>query len=188
MQVLEKEATIKRDEALFVAVRNFLFDEAEALDDRRYKDWLANFIDPQIHYVIPIRQTRMEEDGPGFVRDTALQDDDFPALRMRVNRQSSVAAWSENPPTRVRHFITNIRIVSAVRMTPETQGADNPELVDVKSNVLITRTRGESTAVDIISAERHDTLRSAAGKFKLLKREVFVDHTTIPTNNFAFFF
>ncbi|MGE0115085.1 MAG: aromatic-ring-hydroxylating dioxygenase subunit beta [Steroidobacteraceae bacterium] len=175
---------MKYDNDLHCYVRNFLNLEAEFLDDKKLKEWLALFIDEAIHYIVPVRLTRMLEDGSGFDENTSLQDDDFPALRMRVNRLKSTAAWSENPPTRLRHFITNIRLGN------KTKIGNSPDdfQVEVKSNVLVFRSRGESPNFDLLSAERHDTLRQVSGEMKILRREVLVDHTTIPTNNFAFFF
>jgi len=171
-------------EALEREVRHFLDLEAECLDEGRLKDWMSQYVDEGIRYVIPIRQTRMKQDGAGFDAVASLQDDDWPALRMRANRLDSKAAWSENPPTRLRHFISNLRVEEGLRPSDLKDGSE----VKIKSNVLVYRTRGESPEHDLLSAERHDVLRFTEGRFKLLRREVRLDMTTIGTHNFAFIF
>ncbi|MDX3969230.1 MAG: aromatic-ring-hydroxylating dioxygenase subunit beta [Bradyrhizobium sp.] len=178
------EVLANRDDSMDSHICNFLYLEAEALDDRRFREWLDSFVDEEIHYIVPLRLTRMATDGPGFEKAESFQDDNFPALRMRVNRLDSKASWSEHPPTRVRHHISNVR----VGRKSTINGDPNNFQVDVKSNVLIFRTRGESPHFDLLSGERRDTLRHVSGKFKLLKREVLLDHTTIGTHNFAFIF
>lgn len=161
------------------AVHAFLFAEAEVLDSWQIQEWLG-FLDPSIRYLVPLRETRMKEDGTGFSETMAMQDDDMAALETRARRLTSKASWSENPPTRIRHHISNIRIDS-----PTGDGDD--QTVVVKSNVLVVRSRGEEPEYDVISGERHDILIGKTGQFKLLKRTVFLDHTTIDTHNLAFF-
>jgi 3-phenylpropionate/cinnamic acid dioxygenase small subunit len=172
------------DEGLYCCVRNFLYLEAEVLDDWNLKEWLARFVDEKIHYVVALRLTRLAEDGDGFETTSSLQDDDFPALRMRINRLDSKASWAENPPTRVRHFITNIRIGKKTMINSEADDFD----LEVKSNVLIYRSRGESPDFDLLSAERRDVLRQVSGNLKLLSRDVMHEHTTIGTHNLSFIF
>lgn len=173
---------LKVDQGLYNNVRAFLEAEAEYLDDGRLKEWMSEFLHADIRYNIPLRQTRMREDGDGFF-DTSLQDDDWPAIRMRVNQRDSKANWTENPPTRVRHHMSSIRLGKKTLLG----GAGNFDL-DVKSNVLIYRTRSETAVHDLLSAERRDTLRYEDGVFKLLSREVRIDQSTIGTHNFSFFF
>ncbi len=163
-------------------VESFLLNEAEYLDGWNLTEWMEKCVDERIQYLIPLRETRMREDGEGFDYVMPLQDDDWPALRMRVKRLASKAAWSENPPTRIRHFISNIRVER-----PEEAGAELQ--VKVKSNILLYRSRGESAAHDLLSGERHDVLvQKKDADLRLLKREVRLDLTTVGTHNFAFIF
>lgn len=171
------------DNVLQHQVREFLHHESALLDDRLLKEWLAECVDEQIRYVVPLRFTQMKEDGDGFNFGAPLQDDDWNAMTMRVNRFDSKAAWSENPPTRYRHFITNVRIGT---VSPgETQSSFD---VEVKSNVLLYRTRGESHSHDLLSAERHDVLRFRDGDVRLKCRTVLGDFATVGTHNLSFIF
>jgi len=161
------------------AVHAFLFAEAELLDSWRISEWLG-FLDPSIRYFVPLRETRMKEDGTGFSKMMAMQDDDLAALETRARRLTSKASWSENPATRIRHHISNIRIHPA-------EGRGDPQKIAVKSNLIVFRSRGEEPEYDVISGERHDVLVGRPGKLRLLERTVFLDHTTVDTHNLAFF-
>ncbi len=68
-----------------------------------------------IHYWMPIRRTVTLSDidreftKPG---DMAYFDDDRAMLEMRVKKLEAGSAWSEDPPSRSRHFVSNVRILS----------------------------------------------------------------------------
>lgn len=171
------------DQNLYNTVRNFLEAEAEYLDDGRLREWMQEFLHQEIRYNIPVRQTHMREDGDGFFDNMSLQDDDWLAIRMRVHQRDSKANWTENPPTRVRHHMSSIRLGQRTTLS----SAEDFD-IEVKSNVLIYRSRGESSNHDLLSAERRDILRYEGGMFKLLSREVRMDQSTIGTHNFSFFF
>ena len=90
----------------------FLYREAGLLDDRRFDDWLELLAD-DIHYWMPIRRTTqarevdLEFTGPGGM---AFFDDNKEILTLRVRRLAIGRAWAEDPPSRTRRLITNIRV------------------------------------------------------------------------------
>jgi 3-phenylpropionate/cinnamic acid dioxygenase small subunit len=102
-------------------------------------------------------------------------DDDWDSMEMRVLRLETEYAWAEDPPSRSRHFVTNIRVAA---------GGSADELT-AKSNLLLYRTRGDVATFDILSGERHDVLRRVAGGYRLAKRVVVLDQTTVMTHNLA---
>jgi ethylbenzene dioxygenase subunit beta len=162
----------------------FLNQESELLDNFQLKEWQATCVDESIRYVVPLRQTVMKEDGDGFSEDSHLQSDDWNALTMRIKRFDSRAAWSENPQTRLRHFVTNVRVGDRVAIGGHSKNYE----ATVKSNVLIYRSRGPSPDHDLLSAERIDTVRCVDGDIKLLRREVRIDSAVVGTHNFSFIF
>ena len=93
-------------------VEEFLFMEADLLDSRKYDEWLECLAD-EIHYWMPIRRTttarevEREFTKPGGM---AFFDDDKSVLALRVRRLAIGRAWAEDPPSRTRRLITNIRI------------------------------------------------------------------------------
>ena len=157
-------------------VRDFLLLEAELLDDGRFRDWL-NLLAADIDYRMPVRVTRERGAGPGFATDAWHFAEDRHRLEMRVHRLETGAAWAEDPPSRTRHFISNIRV---------TAGETDLE-VRAKSNLLLYRTRGDVPAHDLLSAERHDLLRREVGGWKLARRVILLDQTTVTTHNFSVF-
>ena len=98
--------------ALKFEAEEFLYYEAELLDSRKLDEWL-NLLTDDIHYWMPIRrttqakETHLEFTKPGGV---AFFDDDKRVLTMRVERLAVGRAWAEDPPSRTRHLITNVRV------------------------------------------------------------------------------
>lgn len=159
-------------------IEEFYYAEAALLDERRYGDWLALFA-ADARYWIPTRQNRLmheieaETSGPD---GTAHADDDRWALELKVRQRESERHWCENPPSRLRHFVTNVRV--------ERDGGDE---VEVKSNVLVYRNRlGDE--VDLWAGERADTLRRVDGGYRIARRRVLLDQGVLLSKNLSVFF
>lgn len=159
-------------------VVDFLTLEAELLDDLKEREWLETLVSKDIVYQLPLRQTVERARGTGIVDGSFHLNENYGSLQTKVARNETPYAWAEDPPSRVRHFVTGIR----VRID------EDPELFYVRSNVLIYRTRQEQTTPQILSGERRDVLRREAGELRLLERVVSLDLTVIGTHNLALFF
>jgi phthalate 3,4-dioxygenase beta subunit len=103
-------------------------------------------------------------------------DEDMYALRKRVQRLATDHAWTEDPPSRTRHFVTNVR----------TFRHDQQHL-RVESALLLFRSRGDTREADLISAGRSDLLRQTEADLKLARREITVDEAVLRTQNLAVF-
>jgi PAH dioxygenase small subunit len=156
------------------AVEAFMFREAELLDGGQFREWLG-LLDPDIRYVVPVRTTR--EDSAGWVGAIAHWNDDYTGLEMRVLRGETDFSWAESPRSRTRHFVSNIRT---------TAGPGTDELT-VRSNLLFFRSRGDSGRWELLSAERVDVLRRTDDSLRLARREVLLDHSTLPIDNLSVF-
>jgi 3-phenylpropionate/cinnamic acid dioxygenase small subunit len=159
-------------------VEQFLYAEAALLDGRQYREWLGLLAD-DIHYWMPIRRTvtlsdlDMEFTKPGGM---AYFDDDRAVLEMRVKKLEAGSAWSEDPPSRSRHFVSNVRILSI----------EGDEItVEVCFHLYRTRLNSE---VSGWVGRRLDMLRRVEGGFRLAKRHIFLDQTVIPTTNMSTLF
>jgi ethylbenzene dioxygenase beta subunit len=154
--------------------------EAELLDDGFLREWLDLLTD-DVTYRVPVR---VHKEPLGRERVTGVQTNSFhmdesrTSIEMRVERVETGFAWAEEPPSRLRHHITNIRV---------RPGASDGELA-VRSNVLIYRSRWDRAAHDLMSCERHDTWRRVDGKWLLSDRWVVLDSASVPTHNLSFFF
>jgi 3-phenylpropionate/cinnamic acid dioxygenase small subunit len=159
---------------LIRTVEEFLFKEAELLDAGRYRDWLG-LLSADIDYRIPTRATRERTALDLQFSETSFHMvEDRGSLETRVARFDTEYAWSENPPSRTRRFVSNVRL-----------GSYDPP-IDVRSNLLFFWARDELPQV-ILSGERHDLIRVEDGELKLAVRVVFLDHTTLPIPNLAVF-
>ena len=91
-----------------VEVEDFLYHEAQLLDEWRLHDWLDLFCD-ECRYVLPA--TDLPDGDPA--ETLGLIDDDLARLRGRVERLASARAYREFPWSRTRHLITNVRVTAA---------------------------------------------------------------------------
>lgn len=154
----------------------FLYLEAECLDERRLQDWLA-LLTEDVDYRVPIRVTRERLTNlPEFSPVTYHLQGDLEALRARVARYDTEYAWAEDPPSRTRRFVSNVRV----------RAMESAEHLSVRSNLLIFRARGDAPAA-LLSCERHDILRRSGENVKLARRSVYLDHTALPWENMALF-
>jgi 3-phenylpropionate/cinnamic acid dioxygenase small subunit len=156
-------------------VEEFLFREASLLDERRLDEWLALATD-DIHYWMPIRRTTTAKEidneftKPGGM---AFFDDDKRTLGLRIQRLAVGRAWAEDPPSRTRHMVSNVRIL----------GADANEIL-VAANFQLYRTRLDSEE-DSWIGRREDLLRRENGALKLARRYIYLDQTVILSQNMS---
>jgi 3-phenylpropionate/cinnamic acid dioxygenase small subunit len=160
-------------------VVDFLHLEAELLDDLRERAWLTELVSEDIVYQLPVRETVERARGRGFIPDTYHLNENYGSLSAKVARNETSFAWAEDPPSRVRHFVSNVRV---------RRDEADADLLHVRSNVLVYRTRQDQTNPQILSGERADTLRREDGRLRLLRRVVLLDLTVIGTHNLALFF
>jgi 3-phenylpropionate/cinnamic acid dioxygenase small subunit len=154
----------------------FLYREAELLDGGRFRSWLE-VLSPDIDYRVPVRTTRERKDGDGFSRRAYFMEEDLSSLKLRVARLDSDFAWSENPPTRTRRLVTNVRVA-------EPAPVDEPA---VSSNLAVYCFRGESAAPLVLTAERRDVLRRTTAGWRLARRLVLLDTTILGMESLSIF-
>ena len=142
-------------------VEDFLFHEAELLDDWRLDEWLELFTEDG-RYVVPT--TDLPEGDPK--RDLVFIDDDMTRLRARVVRLNSRHAHREYPWSRTRRFVSNVRVT-------ETAGGE----LSVASNVIVYRFRSGEGAPYVGSV--HYILRRENGTLRIASRRAVLDLETL---------
>lgn len=168
---------IKAREPLYSDLLDVLYDEAALLNENRFDDWLK-LLAPDISYFMPVRTTRIRKDGPGFSTEYGHFDENYASLQLRVAKLATPSSWGEDPPSRVRRYITNVRVHTT----------DQDDEFHVASDLLVTRNRGTATTIDLITAERQDIIRRTDGSdFKIAARRILGDQSTIATPNLAIF-
>ncbi|PFJ05314.1 hypothetical protein COD67_06890 [Bacillus cereus] len=154
----------------------WLFDEAQLLDDIEFDDWFA-LMHVSLRYQMPVRVNKEGVERPDYSTDMFAFNDDIELLKLRVDRLKTDYAWAEIPPSRTRRFVSNVRVKDYIK----------GEKAVVKSYLLIYRSRSTDIHHDLISGERNDEFVFEDGKWKLSKRVFIVDQTTINTRNLAIF-
>jgi 3-phenylpropionate/cinnamic acid dioxygenase small subunit len=150
----------------YMAIQRFLHHEAALLDGRDYKSWLDLLTD-DITYRITAQVSRRAEDG---IEDYAIVDDDADALHLRVAQISDPKlTHAENPPSMARRNLSNFLI----------SHGDAPDSFMSRCNLLLYRNRGSVPEGHIYSGERRDVIRRVNGDFRLARRDVRLDQTTL---------
>ena len=108
-----------------LAAHQFLVEEATLLDAADYASWL-NLLCEDIRYVMPVRVTTARGAGFDSLADMGHFDEDLYSLRKRVQRLATDHAWTEDPPSRTRHFVTNVRTFGTKRANREFCGSSPP--------------------------------------------------------------
>ncbi len=162
--------------ALYGEIVEFLYREADLLDGNRFSEWLALFT-PDIRYDMPVRTTQFLSSGQGF-QEVAFIDDNFQSLRTRVRRLETDTAWAETPPSRTRHFVSNVLVRA---------GSQANEYA-VSVNFIVTRSRGDQ-GYQFFTGRREDTLRRETdGRIHIARRRILVDQTVITATNLSILF
>ncbi|PQM47313.1 3-phenylpropionate/cinnamic acid dioxygenase subunit beta [Mycobacterium talmoniae] len=154
----------------------FLVDEAYLLDAQHYEAWLDTLTD-DIRYLMPVRVTTALGAGFDTAPGMAHFDENKYSLQRRVARFATEHAWTEDPPSRLRHFITNVRSFA---------GAD-PDELQVQSAELLFRSRGDVNEAALVSCGRDDVLRRDGDRWKLARRTITVDESVLRMQNLAVF-
>jgi phthalate 3,4-dioxygenase subunit beta len=157
----------------------FLVDEAYLLDAQQYESWLDTLTD-DIRYVMPIRVTTARGAGFDTVPGMAHFDEDKHSLTQRVARFATEHAWTEDPPSRLRHFITNVRTFAC-------EAPDDGAHVIVESAELLFRSRGDVNEPALVSCGREDLLRKCDQTWKLARRTIIPDESVLRMQNLAVF-
>jgi 3-phenylpropionate/cinnamic acid dioxygenase small subunit len=149
----------------------FLARESEYMDSRRFSEW-AELVDESFRYLVPVPVTPDNPLSPPFDPECLLLDESKASMIQlwfrRYEKGMYEIAWGENPPVRLRHFVTNVRV----------RGTDDENVYDVRSNVLLIGVR-QGDAPAFLSAERFDLVRRTDTGLRLLRRIAILDETLL---------
>src|SRR5262249_38642649 len=117
-------------------IEDFLYREADLLDERRYDEWLA-LLAEDVRYWMPMRRNvkvdDLEGDFPREGRAISWCDEGKDTLTRRVRQIQTGIHWAEEPVSRISHLASNIRLIE-VNPTP----ADPAEVL-VRCRFLVYR-------------------------------------------------
>ncbi|MCH9674747.1 MAG: 3-phenylpropionate/cinnamic acid dioxygenase subunit beta [Gammaproteobacteria bacterium] len=162
-------------------VEQFLYAEATLLDAREYRQWFELLAD-DLRYRMPLRFNRAQRERRSELSEdhhSFLFDETKASMDMRIRRLETGMAWAEEPPSRTRHLITNVRAMVT----------DSNTEVRAESYFHIYRSRLERQ-VDQLVGVRYDRLRRSgeAMRFHIVERYIVLDQSTVLANNLSMFF
>jgi p-cumate 2,3-dioxygenase beta subunit len=138
-------------------VEDLLYKEADLLDRWRLDEWFELLTDDATYHVPP-------PDAPGGdARNTLfIIADDALRIRSRVKQLMGKFAWSENPPSRTRRMISNVRVLGR-----------EGENIRIAANFVVYRLRHE--LVDTYIGHYEYELVRREGELKIRKRKAILD-------------
>jgi p-cumate 2,3-dioxygenase subunit beta len=140
-------------------VEDFLYTEAALLDEWRLDEWLALFDQERGGYYMPTT----DHPGGDHNTDLFLIADDMPKLRSRVEQLLSGLTWAENPRSRTRHMVSNVRIRRR-----------DGDVLSVTANFVVFRMRFQN--IDpYIGTYHYKLLPREEGMFAILERRAILD-------------
>lgn len=159
-------------------VCDFLYREADLLDQRRYREWLE-LLTEDYQYLVPLRMNVMHDDLSQLEdsragSDICWFDEGKETLTLRVEQLMTGLHWAEEPVSRVSHLVTNVRLEAV-------QG----EEIDVSCRLLVYRNR-VADETDFFVGRRNDRLRrNGAGNWQLCRRRLLLDQAVLLAKNLS---
>lgn len=160
-------------------ITEFLYREAELLDERCYEEWLDLFTE-DARYYMPLRRNvksvELERENSSDLSGISWFDEGKETLTSRVRQIQTGVHWAEEPLSRVCHIVSNVQVLQTRR----------PE-VTVKSRMLVYRNRLQDET-DFFVGKREDVLRKVDGHWKISRRKILLDQNVLLAKNITIFF
>jgi p-cumate 2,3-dioxygenase subunit beta len=142
-------------------VEDLLYKEAALLDEWRLEEWLELLSDDAVYEIPP---TDVPE---GDARNTLfIIADDAVRIRSRVKQLLGKSAWAENPQSRTRRMISNVRVL----------GVDGDRIL-ATANFAVHRMRYES--VDTYIGRYDYKLVRVGNELKIKERRAILDNEAL---------
>ena len=161
-------------------VSDFLYREADLLDERRYEEWL-DMLAEDYRYSVPLRMNVHFDDVDELETTRAGSeicwfDEGKETVGQRVQQLMTGKHWAEEPVSRVSHLVSNIRLESV----------ELPE-VEVSCRFLVYRNR-VADETDFLVGRRHDRVRRTGdSSWQVCRRELLLDQSVLLAKNLSIF-
>lgn len=161
-------------------IEQFLYHEAALLDERRFTEWIELMAD-DIHYHMPIRRNvkfgEQHRENTSSLTEISWFDEGKRTLSGRVRQIMTGVHWCEEPFSRIRHIISNVKVVRI----------DGDE-VEVHSNFFVWQNRLQEE-VNVFVGRREDILRrDPETRWKVAKRLILLDQNVLLAKVITTFF
>ena len=147
-------------------VEDFLYREAQLLDDWDLDTWLTLWAGKGTRYVVPCND---DPDGDP-ARDLVLIDDDQLRMRLRVERLNSRKAHREYPHSRTNHQVSNV-----IMGTAEGSGVD----AELPVTAAFTVWRFRNGKASCYVGRYHYRFTAAGGELRIRSKRSVLDMTEL---------
>jgi p-cumate 2,3-dioxygenase subunit beta len=142
-------------------VEDLFYREAALLDEWRLEEWLALLTDDAVYLVPPTDVPAGDPRNTLFI----IADDAF-RIRSRVKQLLGKSAWAENPHSRTRRIISNVRILG-----------NDGDAIMVTANFAVYRMRYES--VDTYVGHYDYKLIRLGQELRIRERRAILDNESL---------
>lgn len=166
-------------------IEEFLYDEANLLDERRFTEWLETLAE-DLRYFMPMEYN--VKFGEHATRELTRRDQHMSwfnegkwSIGKRAEQILTGVHWAEEPLSRVCRLVSNVQLKAM-----EANAAGELE-VDVTSRFLIYQNRCEYEEYFFVG-DRFDRIRRTAEGWKLAQREIRIHQNVLLAKNLSIFF
>jgi len=166
-------------------VEDFLYFEADLLDQRCFREWLDLLADDLV-YFMPVR--RNVKFGQHDERENTRQgegiswfDEDKWTLGKRVEQILTGVHYAEEPLSRVTHMVSNVRLLDV------QPSVDAAQVVTVGCRFLVYQNRVEYETYTFVG-RRTDVLRRAGSSWQIVRRELILEQNVLLAKNLSILF
>jgi 3-phenylpropionate/cinnamic acid dioxygenase small subunit len=166
-------------------IEDFLYYEADLLDQRRFREWL-DLLAEDLVYFMPIRRNvkfgqQAEKENTRQGEGISWFDEDKWTLSKRVDQILTGVHYAEEPLSRVTHMVSNVRLLDV------SPSAEDAETVTVGSRFLVYQNRVEYETCTFVG-RRTDTLRRVGQSWQIARRELLLEQNVLLAKNLSIFF
>lgn len=107
-------------------IEEFLYREADLLDERRFAEWLDLFTEDARYWMPMRRNVPRDEREREFTREGAdvnWFDEGKETLARRVGQILTGVHWAEEPPSRICHMVSNVQIPARGARRADSRGS-----------------------------------------------------------------
>lgn len=112
-------------------IRDFIYHEADLLDQRRFDTWYDLFTDDAIYWM-PLKRDQQEED----LHNTLFFEDKL-LLQVRIRRLAHPKVFSQSPPSYCQHVLQR----------PKIERSSNANLVTTSTPFIYVESQGDDQIV-----------------------------------------
>jgi 3-phenylpropionate/cinnamic acid dioxygenase small subunit len=166
-------------------IEEFLFDEAQLLDEREFKAWIDTLAE-DLRYFMPMEFN--VKFGEHARHEFTRRDEQMSwfnegkwTLNKRVEQILTGVHWAEEPLSRVCRLVSNVQLTGI-----QTNDVGEQE-VDVSSRFLIYQNRCEYEQYFFVG-DRQDRIRRTAEGWRLAQREIRLHQNVLLAKNLSIFF